>query len=81
MEDYEIPYRNTPLETRTVQNSMTGQSGDWTVTITLTGGVTMETPNAYLVEGYSENLMPQNFRDLISDPELNDLIEFLLAQK
>ena len=38
-------------------------------------------PNAYIVEGYSENLMPQNFRDLISDPELNDLIEFLLAQK
>jgi len=48
MENYEVPHRNTPLEARTVQNSMTGRSGGYEITITVTGGVTMETPNSYL---------------------------------
>jgi mono/diheme cytochrome c family protein len=36
-------------------------------------------PNAYLVEGYNEGLMPQNFQELISEPELEDLIAYLVS--
>ena len=50
MENHEVPSRNTPLEARTVRNSMTGHSGGYRITITVTGGVTMETPNSYLID-------------------------------
>jgi len=39
------------------------------------------TPNAYVVEGFQENLMPQTFGDTLSEGELNDLITYLLAQE
>lgn len=38
-------------------------------------------PNAFVVEGFAANIMPQNFQDLLSEPDLEALIEFLLAQK
>ncbi|MDA1055178.1 MAG: S8 family serine peptidase, partial [Planctomycetota bacterium] len=44
IETYEVPVRNTPLESRTVQNSQDG--GNFTITIT--GGVTMDAANAYV---------------------------------
>ena len=36
-------------------------------------------PNAFIVDGYNEGLMPQNFQELISEPELEDLIAYLLS--
>lgn len=36
-------------------------------------------PNAYIVEGYAEGIMPQNFGELIGEDELNDLVAFLLT--
>jgi mono/diheme cytochrome c family protein len=38
-------------------------------------------PNVYLVEGFNEGIMPPNYGDTISPSDLEDLIEFLLAQK
>jgi mono/diheme cytochrome c family protein len=37
--------------------------------------------NAYIVEGYQENLMPQNFGDQMSEQELSDLVLYLLSQE
>lgn len=38
-------------------------------------------PNAYVVEGYQPNLMPQNYGEQLSQQELDDLVAFLLAQE
>lgn len=38
-------------------------------------------PNAFVVEGFPSNVMPQNFNELITPEQLDDLIAFLLAQK
>lgn len=38
-------------------------------------------PNAFVVEGFPENVMPQTFGETIAEPALDDLITFLLAQK
>jgi mono/diheme cytochrome c family protein len=37
--------------------------------------------NAYIVEGYLENVMPQTFGDTLSEEQLSDLVAFLLAQE
>jgi sulfur-oxidizing protein SoxX len=36
-------------------------------------------PNAYVVEGFSEGLMYQNYRDTLTEEEINDLISYLLT--
>lgn len=36
-------------------------------------------PNEYLVEGFVEGVMPQNWHDLMSDPEIYDIIAYLLT--
>jgi mono/diheme cytochrome c family protein len=38
-------------------------------------------PNAYVVDGYQPNIMPQNYGDQLSNRELDDLVEFLLVQE
>ncbi len=38
-------------------------------------------PNAYVVEGFPEGVMPQNFGDVLSEEEINDLVAFLLTLK
>ena len=38
-------------------------------------------PNAYVVEGFPENVMPGNFGELLSQEQLDDLIAFLLAKQ
>ncbi len=38
-------------------------------------------PNAFVVEGYEPNIMPQNYGQQLSSRELNDLIDYLLAQE
>jgi mono/diheme cytochrome c family protein len=38
-------------------------------------------PNAYVVEGFQPNIMPQNFDELISPEQLDDLVAFLSAQQ
>jgi mono/diheme cytochrome c family protein len=38
-------------------------------------------PNAYVVEGFQPNIMPQDFSTRISSDQLSDLIAFLLAQQ
>jgi mono/diheme cytochrome c family protein len=38
-------------------------------------------PNAYVVEGYPENVMPQNWNEIFTDDQLSDLVAFLLDQK
>jgi mono/diheme cytochrome c family protein len=37
--------------------------------------------NAFVVEGYQPNVMPQNYGQQLSSRELDDLVEFLLAQE
>lgn len=37
-------------------------------------------PNNFVVDGYPSNVMPQNYGDQFSSRELDDLVEFLLAQ-
>jgi mono/diheme cytochrome c family protein len=39
------------------------------------------TPNTFIVEGFPESVMPQNFGDSLSQGQLDDLVAFLLAQK
>jgi len=36
-------------------------------------------PNAVIVEGYSENIMPQNFSERMTDEQINDIITYLDA--
>lgn len=36
-------------------------------------------PNAYVVEGFSEGLMYQNYQDVLTEEEINDLIAYLLT--
>ncbi len=38
-------------------------------------------PNAFVIEGYPENVMPQNFGEVLNQGQLDDLVVFLLAQK
>jgi cytochrome c oxidase subunit 2 len=44
-------------------------------------GQSIQEPNAFIVEGFQPNIMPQNFSELISPEQLDDLVAFLLAQK
>jgi mono/diheme cytochrome c family protein len=37
--------------------------------------------NAYVVDGYQPNIMPQNYGEQLSNRELDDLVEFMLAQQ
>jgi cytochrome c2 len=37
-------------------------------------------PNAYIVEGFAPNLMPQNFKETLQPQQLADVIAFLLTQ-
>lgn len=39
------------------------------------------TPSAYVVDGFPDNTMPQNFGTVLSADQLNDLIAFLLTLK
>ncbi len=38
-------------------------------------------PNAFITQGFPENVMPQNFGDLLTPEQLDDVVAFLLAQK
>ena len=38
-------------------------------------------PNAFVVEGYQANIMPQNYGEQLGQQALDDLVAFLLAQK
>jgi mono/diheme cytochrome c family protein len=38
-------------------------------------------PNAHIVEGFPENVMPQNFDERLNQEQLSDLVTFLLAQQ
>lgn len=38
-------------------------------------------PNAYLVEGFAPNLMPQNFGSDLTPEQINDLVAFLSTLK
>lgn len=37
------------------------------------------TPSAYVVEGFPDNLMPQNWGQIYSDSQINDLIAYLMT--
>ena len=36
-------------------------------------------PSAHLIEGYPDNVMPQNYNDLIEPDQISDLVAFLLS--
>jgi mono/diheme cytochrome c family protein len=38
-------------------------------------------PNAYLVEGFGQGLMPAGYGDELSEEQLNDLVAYLLSLK
>jgi cytochrome c551/c552 len=38
-------------------------------------------PNAYVVEGFPSGVMPQNFGDVLSSQQIDDLVAFLLTLK
>ncbi len=38
-------------------------------------------PNDYVVEGFSEGIMPQNFGERLNQDQLSDLVAFLVAQQ
>lgn len=37
-------------------------------------------PNSYVVEGYPQNIMPQNYQDLLTQEDLADIVAYLLTQ-
>ena len=41
----------------------------------------IETPNAYVVDGYSAGIMPQTFRQTLTADQLNDLVAYLMTLK
>lgn len=36
-------------------------------------------PNSYIVEGYSEGIMPLNYADTLTEEQINDLVAYLLS--
>ena len=38
-------------------------------------------PNAFVVDGFTPDVMPKNFGELLSTSQLDDLVAFLLAQQ
>lgn len=36
-------------------------------------------PSAYVVEGYEDGIMPQNFAEILTEEQINDLVAFLLT--
>lgn len=38
-------------------------------------------PNEYIVPGYPANVMPQNYAEVMSDTDLNSIVDYLLQQK
>jgi cytochrome c oxidase subunit 2 len=38
-------------------------------------------PNAKMVKGFQPNIMPQNFREKLSDDQINDMIEYIKSLK
>jgi cytochrome c551/c552 len=38
-------------------------------------------PNAYVVAGYQSNIMPGNYENILTDSELNALLDFLLSKE
>jgi len=38
-------------------------------------------PNAYIVEGFPENVMPQNFGEILTEEQISDLVAFLASHK
>ncbi len=38
-------------------------------------------PNAYVVDGFSANIMPQNMGELLTPQEINDLVAYLMTLK
>ncbi len=36
-------------------------------------------PNTFVVEGYQAGIMPQNYGDLLTEPQLEDLVAYLLT--
>jgi cytochrome c oxidase subunit 2 len=61
-------------------------------TVTLEGGATATAddaylresilnPNAMIVQGYPANVMPQNFKERLSEQQLADIIEYLKSLK
>ncbi len=41
----------------------------------------IQTPGAYVVEGFPDGVMPQNFAQVLSEDQINDLVAFLLTLK
>jgi len=37
-------------------------------------------PNAFVVDGFPQNIMPQNFSDILSEQDIADLVSYLLSQ-
>ena len=37
-------------------------------------------PNAFVVDGFPQNIMPQNFSEILSEQDIADLVSYLLAQ-
>ena len=37
-------------------------------------------PSAYVVEGYTDGIMPQNFSEQMSEEEINGLVDWLLSR-
>ena len=37
-------------------------------------------PSAYVVEGYMDGIMPQNFSEQMSEEEINGLVDWLLSR-
>ena len=37
-------------------------------------------PNAFVVEGFQPNIMPQNYSQQLNSQQVDDLVAFLLAQ-
>ena len=66
MESYQVPFVDTPDTTRTVYNSRTGTYRDRnqtiTITLSVTGGVMMDTPNNYLagLGGLQQSVIGEN---------------------
>ncbi len=43
-------------------------------------GQSIVDPSAYVVEGFSDEAMPKNYRILMGEEDIDDLVAFLLTQ-
>lgn len=64
-----------------VLNGLATRGGDMVAGLTVEEYIyqSVMDPSAHVAEGFADNIMPKNFGEILSEDEINDLVNFLLS--